>query len=206
MMRAVLSRLLGAFTVIAAGTVILLPSMAVAEEACAPSDAVCVVETLPSGSTEPAERVAGSVTDTVDRAGDEPDRLLGRVVAVVDDVLGDGAVVDPPGSGGTGEDPGDPSGPSRSTSDPGAGPTATIRESVAPVRTVISAASGARPVPRHRSPGSVGGIIEEAVRSLVLLLVFLGFAVGFVLLQDRVDRNDPRLGAAPARADLITFV
>ena len=205
MTRAALSRSLGAFTVIVAGTVILLPSMAVAEEACAPSDAVCAVETLPSGSIEPAEGAAGSITDTMDRAGDEPDRLLGRVVAVVDDVLGDGAVVDPPGSGGTGDEPGDPSG-SRITSDPGARPTATMRESVAPVRTVISAASGARPVPRHRSPGSVGGIIEEAVRSLVLLLVFLGFAVGSVLLQDRVDRNDPRLGAAPARADLITFV
>ena len=206
MTRAVPVRSIAVFVAIFAGQILFLSSASRAEEACAPADPACAVETLPSGSTEPAEDITDSITDAVDPPGDDPGPVLGPIVAIVADVLGDGPVVDPPGSGGTGDDHGGRSDPSRSTSGPDAGPTATIRESVVPARIVISAASGERPLRRDRSLGTVGGIIEETVRSLVLLLVFLGFAVGFVMLQDRVDRNDPRLGAAPARADVITFV
>jgi hypothetical protein len=206
MTRAAPVRSIAVFVAIFAVPILFPSSAARAEEACAPADAACAVETLPSDPTEPAEGIAGSVTDTVGRPEDDPGPFLGPVVAIVVDVLDDGAVVDPPGSGGTGDDRGDRSGSSRSTSDPQAGPSAAIRESVVPARIVISAASGDRPLRRHGSPGGVGGIIEETVRSLVLLLVMIGFAVGFVLLQDRVDRNDPRLGSAPAGADVITFV
>ena len=193
MTRAVRVRVLAAFVAVSVGPIIFLSSAVRAEEVCAPTDTDCTLETMPSPSTEPAE---------------DAGQLLEPLVTIVGDVLDEGPVPDPPGGGGTGHVPGSNSGSSGSATDGSgdAGPTATTRESVVPAPTIISAASGSRPLPSHGSRGRFAPLIEETVRSLVLLLVLVGFAAGFVLLQDRVDRNDPKLGATPARADVITFV
>jgi hypothetical protein len=200
MTRAVRSRLIAALAVALAGPLVCLTSVARARDVCPPTDAACAVEALSSDPAASAEEAAGAVSGAPDQVGDGP----GRLVAVVDAALGNGPVPDPRGPGNV---PGRRPDPSGSTSDGsgGEGPTATIRESVVPPRTVISAASGSRPLPPHGSPGRSDGLIQETVQSLVLLLVLLGFAVGSVLLQDRVDRNDSKLRAAPARADIITF-
>jgi hypothetical protein len=201
MTRAARSRLIAALTVALAGPLVCLTPVARARDVCPPTDAACAVEALSSDPAASAEEAAGAVSGAPDQVGDGPGRI---VAVVVDAALGNGPVVDPPGSGHVPGRRPDPSG-STSHGSGGGGPTATIRESVVPPRTVISAASGSRPLPPHGSPGRSDGLIQETVRSLVLLLVLLGFAVGFVLLQDRVDRNDSKLRAAPARADIITF-
>ena len=211
MTRAVPARAIAASTGILAGSILFLISLfwgpaAHAQDACTPADIGCSIETLPSGSTEPAEGLARTLGDAARQAGDDAGQALEPIVSVANDVLGDEPIVEPPSSGGTREGPGDPAG---STNTPDApanpGPTAGTRESVVPGSTIISAASGARWLPSHRSPGRFGGLIQETVGGVLFLLVLLGFAVGFVMVQDRIDRNDPKLGAVPPEAEVVTF-
>jgi hypothetical protein len=48
-------------------------------------------------------------------------------------------------------------------------------------------------------------VIDAAVRGLLLLAVLFGLAVGFVVMQSRLDRRDPRLAAASPQAEMVTF-
>jgi hypothetical protein len=42
-------------------------------------------------------------------------------------------------------------------------------------------------------------------RSLAIVAALFGLAVAFVAIQDRLDRNDPRLAIAPVESDLVEF-
>ena len=45
----------------------------------------------------------------------------------------------------------------------------------------------------------------RAAKSLAIVLVLLLAAVGFVLIQDRLDKKDPRLALAPLQSDVARF-
>jgi hypothetical protein len=51
----------------------------------------------------------------------------------------------------------------------------------------------------------LGPILIEAARSIVTVLLLFTIAGIFVLIQDRLDRRDPRLTASPLRPEVIPF-
>ena len=53
--------------------------------------------------------------------------------------------------------------------------------------------------------GRVGVAIGAVARSLLIVLALFGLTLAFAAIQDRLDRNDPRLSLAPIRSDLVTF-
>jgi hypothetical protein len=62
----------------------------------------------------------------------------------------------------------------------------------------------------HRDPDPAsrdrfGAALEGVARSLAIVLALFGLAVGFVAIQDRLDRSDPRLALAPVESDIAEF-
>jgi hypothetical protein len=188
------------------------PAPALADDACLPLTAGCSNDTITVDPDEVVDDPLGAVVDMVDGAEDTTDPVVDPVLDVVDDVLSGGDIVDPPGGDGP---RGHGSGPGtkvqrderqrqdreRTLPRPGA----LAREALRPPEPIIgSAASGVRPpVGPHGSPGD--GFVEGALRGLLLLAVLFGVAVGFVMVQGRLDRNDPKLIGAPVRTEIVTF-
>jgi len=184
------------------------PSVSFAHAACPPQDVVCLgEETAGTGGSVVDETIA-PVTDTA-----EP--VLGDIQDRLDDLLG-GAGVDPPdpiGGGGGGSH--SPSQVSRGTSSHAAGhggaaggriPGGPRLNGAAGTGHALSTPSGAvvrdpDPASRDRSDTVLGGV----ARSLAIVLALFGLAVGFVAIQDRFDRNDPRLALAPVESDIVEF-
>jgi hypothetical protein len=194
------------------------PAPALADDVCLPLTAACTTDTITVDPDEGADDPIGTIVDVVDGAEDTTDPTVDPVVDpvldVVDDVLNGGDIVDPPGGDGP---RGHRSGPGtkvqgdeRQRQDPrttAPRPGALAREAFRPPGPIIgSAASGVRPpVGPHGSPGRLDGIVEGAVRGLLLLAVLFGVTVGFVVVQGRLDRNDPKLIGAPVRTEIVTF-
>lgn len=176
---------------------------------CPLSDPTCLTGDLvaPAGD---------SVTDVVpDVVGDAVDDPNGTVEPVVKDVVAEvnrlAAQIGepPPGEGGggpTGNGGGDGSGAG------GAGLTdARLQNGTGlPGSTVLLASSAADPDipiarggPRLRD--RVTAAVAAAARSFAVVLVLLGVAIGFVLVQDRLDRKDPKLVLAPVGSDVVLF-
>jgi hypothetical protein len=54
--------------------------------------------------------------------------------------------------------------------------------------------------------GSGRGVAVGAVaRSLAIVLALFASTLAFAAIQDRLDRNDPRLSLAPIRSDVMRF-
>ena len=209
-------------------TVIPLSTMAIAvagvsfaHATCPPQDAVCLGE-ITAGTGQ------GVVNDTighVDAPGDDivapvsdaVDPVMGGVVDRVNDLL-DGAGVDPPdpigggGGGGTHHPPGEGS-PGTSRHDPRHGGTTNGR---IPGVLGLHGSTGSGHAPLDPTPSVVrdpdlassdrlGAAFEGVARSLAIVLTLFGLAVGFVAIQDRLDRNDPRLALAPVESDIVEF-
>lgn len=184
-----------------------IPGFALAD-GCDVSDAACVVDGVSPGIVdEPID----TVVDTLDGTQEVIEPVVVPILDLVDDLLG-GGIVDPPGGDGPGAH-GSGSGQSVSGRG-GAGaseepsptaPTAIARESARPLTLIGSAISGTRPEVTNPAPDGLDGLVEGAVRGLLLVVVLFGVTVAFVLLQDRLDRNDPKLTRAPLRAEIVTF-
>jgi hypothetical protein len=191
-----------------------------AHATCPPQDIVCLGE-------ETAGTGQGVVNDTigpVDTPGDDMvapvtdavDPVTGDVVDRVKDLL-DGAGVDPPdpiggggGGGGTHHPPGEGH---RGTSNPAARHREAIDGRIlgglglhgsigsAPSDPVPSVVRD----PDFASRDRFEAALEGVARSLAIVLALFGLAVGFVAIQDRLDRNDPRLALAPVESDIVEF-
>lgn len=193
---------LGTFLVVAA------PGRALAD-GCDPLDVACLAE-----GVDPDEVVAdpvGAVTDVLDGSEETIDPVVEPVLDLVDDLLGGGGIVEPPVGGGP---DGRSSGPgtrvagrddSRTVAPSPPTPTALGRESVRPSTLIGSAIGATRPVVTNVAPDRFEGFVGAAVRGLLLVLVLFGLTVGFVLFQDRLDRNDPKITRSPPRAETVTF-
>jgi hypothetical protein len=72
---------------------------------------------------------------------------------------------------------------------------------------IVSAPSGIAPSGRgdrtfgERFRDALGGV----ARSLAIVLALFGLAIAFVAVQDRLDRNDPRVALAPVDSDVVEF-
>jgi hypothetical protein len=190
------------------------PAPALAADECLPLIQVCASGTVTPDPDDVLDGPIGTVVDVVDGAEDTTDPVVDPVRDVVDDVLNGGDVVDPPGGGGPGDHGSGPGtklqGRDRSTEDPSTTaprPSALSREGFRPPEPIIgSAASGTnQPIAPHGAPGRSDGFVEGAVRGLLLLAVLFGITVGFLVVQGRLDRNDPKLIGAPVRTEIVTF-
>jgi hypothetical protein len=197
------------------------PAPALAADECLPLTASCANDTISIDPEEVLDDPIGAVVDVVDGAGDTTDPIVDPVVDpvldVVDDLLNGGGIVEPPGGEGPRDHrsgPGtkvqerDPSSDDARRQVPTAErPTALSRAAFGQPEPIIgSAANGSiPPIAPHGSPGRREGLVEGAVRGLLLLAVLFGITVGFVMVQGRLDRNDPKLIGAPVRTEIVTF-
>ena len=195
------------FAIVAAGA-------AMAQAACPVLDPLCVIE-------ETVDDGVGLVEDTV-RGIETPvdDEVVSPVVdtifGTVDDVIGGGGEEQPGPPGGTGHGGGAQPGVHQGGPEPSerpdrgmvdiAGPRAHERPELgrvfAPVVPRPIADATGSPV---EGSGRVGVAIGAVARSLLIVLALFGLTLAFAAIQDRLDRNDPRLSLAPIRSDVVTF-
>jgi hypothetical protein len=183
------------------------PGVALADDR-GPFDVDCLVDTLEPDLS--LDDPIGPVTDTLDGAGDAVDPIVDPVLEVVEGLLGGGGIVDPPG----GDDPGGhTAGPGKRVdgtdeaepADTPAGPSAIARESARPLTLIGTAISGSRPAAPTPPPDRFDGLVEGAVRGLLLMAILFGLTLVFVVVQGRLDRTDPKLARAPLRPEVVTF-
>jgi hypothetical protein len=184
-------------------------------------DLVCLGE----GTVNTGQGLADDSIGPVDTPGDETigpatdavDPVLSEIQDRLDEILGE-VGVDPPdpigGGGGGGAHPPGPGVGDTSNHAPrhdgaaGRAPGLGPHGSTGP--GYVPAAAGS-PGAVLRDPDAVSGdrfqaALEGVARSLAIVLVLFGLAVGFVAIQDRLDRNDPRLALAPVESDIVEFV
>jgi hypothetical protein len=190
-----------------------LAAPAFAEAACDPLDVTCVVTDT-----------AGSGQQTV---SDNVDTVIGTVKPVVDDPQGTvdhilHGTVNPPGGGGGGtgggtggDQPGDhgaagrPGGTGPHVARGPKQPRSVGGRSAGPHPTGSTSDTSSIPVTVAKDPlladGFAGAAAHVVARSLGVVLALLAVAVGFVMVQDRLDRRDPKLTLAPVQTEMMGF-
>jgi hypothetical protein len=201
---------------------IIATGAAAAQAACPVLDPLCVIEGTVDEGVGLVEDTVGAVETPVDDVLDPLDEVVDPVVetifGTVDDVIGGGGGEQPEPPGGTdhggGAEPGvhrggpEPSGrPDRTTVNI-AGPRVHERPELGrvfvPVVATPRSIADATGSPEEGS-GGVGVAIGAVARSLAIMLALFGSTLAFAAIQDRLDRNDPRLSLAPIRSDVVTF-
>lgn len=168
---------------------------------CPLIDPLCVTET-----------VEDTVDQTVDTVKDHANTTVEKVRTTVKD-LTDSGTDDPGGDGGGngggkghGSTPNDPGLGSRRTSRSGATTTAgsslvvpTTVSDTTPMEQLEDEAANVR-------SQDLPEALREAMIGLALpLLLVLGIVVGFTVIQNSLDRRDPKLALAPLAVDVLRF-
>ena len=175
---------------------------------CPPLDPTCVLDDTVD-ENEVIQDTVETVTETVDPVEDTVDDVTSPP-GVGGDPLpdGDGGGV---GNGGGGEGGGSlGDGASARGSEPG-GARAAAGSSVGSATSTrgssdpsIVLADHASSPPRDLSERLVAATAGIA-KSLAVVFVLLGAVTGFVLVQNQLDKRDPRLALAPMRSDVVRF-
>ncbi len=196
-----------------------------AAQTCLPLDVSCAAEDLgggvvrQSGDPDPG----GLVNDAVGTVGDTVDDVIGTIDDAPDEI---DDIVNPPGpqlppdddeagnddEGGPGDDE---EGTRGGTYDERGAVPSRIRSSGdrmspgprlsagAPLGFTETSSRTFDPVLDETE--RIGSAIAAAVPSLMLVLVLLAIAIGFVTVQGRLDRKDPRLALAPVGTEIVSF-
>jgi hypothetical protein len=168
---------------------------------------VGVVENVGETVKQTTEKLAGTVEDTVD-----------ETVNTVNDTVGavDPVVAPPPPNGGSEQGSNDPAGngsrPDTETSvvrplgHGRSAPTLHVdlvaETSPAGDTVVVNGTSSTSPLDQ---PGLFAGSLPEIARRLAFPLVLVGLVLGFVAIQNRLDRKDPKLALASTTRDVLNF-
>jgi hypothetical protein len=198
-----------------------------ARAACALTDLACVTGTV----TETVDQVTEPVTEPVNEATDPVTGTVGGVVDKVKDTVGpivDEVPVPPqlpdpsldvnqPTTGDSGAGPGPRTGPGappggsgNGSSDPS---TDSSVERPIPVQALVrdtfisGAPSPSSDVRIGPSPPAERTVLslEEVVKGFAFPLALVIIVGAFLLVQDRLDRRDPRLALAPVGPDVLDF-
>jgi hypothetical protein len=208
---------IGRLTVVTSSTLLLgAGGMSFANATCLAQDVACLAE----GSAGTGQNLVDDTIGPVDAPGDE---TIAQVTDALDPVttdlrdrvkyLLDGAGVDPPdpigGGGGhsSGSDPRETPrhAPGHESPTSGRIPGGPGVQGVShPSSQVPSGTVFPRPTDRTSGKG-FDSALRGVARSLAIVLALFGLAVGFVAIQDRLDRNDPRLALAPVESDIVEF-
>jgi hypothetical protein len=192
--------------------ILLLLSAPAAYATCPPTDPLCLsdkqLETPPPPSLPPVPGDIGKeVDDAIDSAKDHVDDAVGGVTDTIDGLLNPGG--DDPGGGGDDGGPGDkpPGGPGEGeTSAPQAGgPSGSVFPGgVSPEPVGVPST----PVASRNGPGilgRIGGAALETARHLGFPLALALVVIAFAMIQNYLDRKDPRLALAPVRPEVMRF-
>lgn len=200
------------------------PSEAAADPVTAVTDAITEVAAVASSAVDQA---TGTVEDTVAAVQDQASQATDSITDTVNGVLGQGVgPVPDPGA----ELPivGDPSSDQTSSPDttrPGgngsggggggsatrvrgaAGPAAFGRGPVigpvpGPVSSVPVVSSA---IPQQGLFDRIGAVAIQAAKALAFPLALALIVLLFVMVQNRIDRKDPKLALAPIAPDLLRF-
>jgi len=186
-----------------------LAAPALADETCDPLDVTCVVTGAAGSGQQKVADTIDPVTGTAKPIADDPLGTVGRIVHPGS--LGGGG-------GGGGSEPAD----QRNGGHAGGRPPATGPQTTR--GSQVGRPAGSRPF-RPRSAGSsidqstisaplskdpvfadqVAGAVRVVARSLGVVFALLAVAGGFVMVQDRLDRRDPRLSLAPVQTEMMGF-
>jgi hypothetical protein len=186
---------------------------ALADDPCPPLDLACVVD----GVVDQGEQLVDDVTDPV---GDTTDPIVRPILDRVHNVVNGGDPTDPPGGHGAGggggpgvERPGTgpigrpPHGEGATDHGRGSVPTRHVR-TLHHVRTTSTSAvvrPTVDPQPSHRHGDPLGRAAAAVAQSFLVVGVLFVISLGFLVIQQRLDRNDPKLVEAPLQAEIVTF-
>ena len=190
-----------------------LANPALADEICDPLHTTCTVP-------DPVASGQGTVATTVDTVTGTAKPIVEDPQGTIDRIVNPGGSV-PPGDGGGG-------GGGRGGGGGGGGQPAvhhpTVGSSHAARGSQIPRPAGPRSSGSHSGGSSIGrstivappskdpvfadqvaGAVHVVARSLVVVLALLAVAVGFVVIQNRLDRSDPKLALAPVQTEMMGF-
>jgi hypothetical protein len=187
-------------------------SPALADEPCDRLDVTCVVTDLTGSGQETVQNTVDTVT--------------GTAKPIVDDLQGADKILNPddiglPGDGSGGGDPRGGRGPNggheshpQGAGGSHAGPGPRFQPSAGPrAAHPRSAGSSFDPSSSSLFAPSKEPVVEDHVadavhvvaQSLGVVLALLGLAAGFVMVQNRLDRRDPKLALAPVQIEMMGF-
>ena len=181
---------------------------------CPPTDPLCVVESSVESSIETEvppppslPPIPGDVEKAVEGAKGEVDKVIGQVKETIDGILQPGG--DNPGGGG-GDDGGSGNKP---PAGPGGGRTGSPEGRLTGPDFPGSRLSTPANVPStpagfREQPGPFGRIGEAAVEAAKRLGFPLALAVivmAFAMVQNYLDRKDPKLASAPVGPEVMRF-
>jgi hypothetical protein len=190
---------------------LVLANPALADETCDPSDATCVVTGATGSGQGTVEDAVDSVSGTAKPIVDDPQGTVDKILNPDD--------IDLPGGGSGGDDPpggGRPDGGHDIHRPPGgshAGQGPRFQPSTGPrAAHPRSAGSSFHPFPNPIAPtkepifqDQVAEAVHVVAQSLGVVLALLAVAAGFVMVQNRLDRRDPKLALAPVETEMMGF-
>jgi hypothetical protein len=181
-------------------------------------DVVTVVEETVDETVDQVVAVVENVGDTVKKTTDKVVDTIDDTVDNVDDTVPAlDPVAPPPSDGHSEQGANDPSG---SGSRPDTEPTVVRPDRPhrsAPTLEEVALVSGTSPTSdafivtgtASTSPfdplGPFAGSLPDVARALAFPLVLVGLVLGFVAVQNRLDRKDPKLAFATTTPDVLTF-
>jgi hypothetical protein len=204
----------------------LVVAAAPARAACAPTDLACATATV-TEVTEPVTEITDPVTEVTDPVtgpvGGVVDEVKNTVHPIVDEVPplpGPPVnVPEPPTPGESNVPPGARTGSADTSGESGNGRSdpvsGSLVEPTVPVQALVRDAfvSGLDPgpgsdvrtgpsPPTERAGVSLQDLVTAGFAFPVALVLIVG---AFLLVQDRLDRRDPRLALAPVGPDVLDF-
>ena len=200
----------------------LVVAAAPARAACAPTDLACATATVTEVTeiTDPVTEVTEPVTGPVGGVVDEVKNTVHPIVDEMPPLPGPPVdVPEPPTPGESNVTPGARTGSADTSGDSGNGRSdpvsGSLVEPTVPVQALVRDAfvSGLDPgpgsdvrigpsPPTERAGVSLQDLVTAGFAFPVALVLIVG---AFLLVQDRLDRRDPRLALAPVGPDVLDF-
>jgi hypothetical protein len=188
---------------------LLLLASPAAADPCALTDPECLTNTV-DDTVETVEQTADSAEDTVNETVEDTTRtvdettteVVGQVGKVVDGLLGKGGDPDPGGGGHDQPGAGTPGRQHGRGGEAGATLRLEPREpSIDALFRTPDAPSGDGTAPGAGRAGGIGA----AAKQLAFPALLASLVLAFLVIQNRLDRRDPRLASAPLGPELLTF-
>jgi len=182
---------------------VLALSAPVAFADCPLTDPTCIVDQTKRTATDTADTVKDKADAAVKQATDTVDAILNPIGLPTPTPTPTGA-----GDGGHGGSGGSVPNGGPATTPTSSGVGALNRAAI--TGTLTTPPSSSRPV-RHGTAhgpslfGRIGGAAAEAAKQVAFPLALALVVVAFLMVQNRLDRRDPKLAQAPIAPDVLRF-